>query len=91
MDKSTHNLLHYWRNTLADSARVEVDLNKLNHIRDCKVDFTAGRVEISQASNLIDTEEKTINKQKGIENPKDRNWLKINDLKVLISPFSIHP
>ena len=91
MDKSAHNFLRYWRNTLADSARVEVDLNKVNHQKDCQLNLEAGSMELSQAEKLIDKEELELNRQKGIEDRKDPNWQKIFEIRVLISVFSVYP
>jgi len=36
------NILRYWRNTLADSARVVIDVDKSLHQRQAKLDLNKG-------------------------------------------------
>lgn len=91
MDKSAHNFLRYWRNTLADSARDQVDLGKASHKEDCPVALEAGSINVLEATILIDKEEVEINRQKGIEDPKDPDWQKIFEIRILISLFSVYP
>jgi hypothetical protein len=91
MDKSAHNFLRYWRNTLADSARDVVDLARVFHIKNCEVNMNDGSFPLVQALKLIDKVEIEINKQKGIEDPKDPDWQKIFEIRILISLFSVYP
>lgn len=85
------NLLKYWRNTLADAARVEIQVDKLIHQYNASVDYTKGTINEKQAISLIEAEEKRANEKKGRTDFNDDDWEHINDVSILIAPFSISP
>ncbi|HEV8511974.1 MAG TPA: hypothetical protein VGQ59_01790, partial [Cyclobacteriaceae bacterium] len=84
------NILKYWRNTLADAARAEINLDKTLHITNCIVNFEAGQVDIAKSQELIDKEEIRINGVKGIEDRKHKDWQHIIEVQALVAPFYIN-
>ena len=78
MNSKTKNILKYWRNTLADAARVEIELKKVIHLSDAKIDFEKGAVDPQQAWQLITNQENKINGAKGIESKEHEGWERLN-------------
>ena len=85
------NLLKYWRNTLADAARVEIQVDKLIHQYQVAVDYERGTIDEKHVALLIEAEEKRVNEMKGRTDRKDQEWEHISNVSVLIAPFSISP
>ncbi len=89
---SANNFIKYWRNTLADAARIEIKLDgKALFLKNCTVDVESGQVAIQQANQLIDREEQRINYEKGIENREHEDWQSLNEVQILISSFLVSP
>lgn len=86
-----NRILDYWRNSLADAARVEIKLDKVTHLKKGKVDYEKGRLDLMQSVRLIDDEERKVNKAEGIEESTHKDWKKINQVQVLLSPFRVDP
>lgn len=84
-------MLRYWRNTLADSARVVIEVDKTLNQRNAKVDITKGAVDPTQALTLLDAFEKRMNEAKGRLDPKDAGWEKAEEAPVFIAPFRVSP
>ena len=91
MNSKTKNILKYWRNTLADAARVEIELKKVIHLSDAKIDFEKGAVDPQQAWQLITNQENKINGAKGIESKEHEGWERLDQIPVLISMFTVTP
>ncbi|PWV49576.1 AAA domain-containing protein [Chitinophaga sp. S165] len=85
------NLLKYWRNTLADASRVEIQVDKLIHQYQVSMDYARGTIDEKHVLLLIEAEEKRVNEMKGRSDRKDQDWEQINDVSILIAPFSISP
>ncbi|HRJ29766.1 MAG TPA: DEAD/DEAH box helicase [Cyclobacteriaceae bacterium] len=85
-------LLKYWRNTLADAARVEIKLDgKTICTRNCKVDLQSGSVDLAQSLQLIDKEEARINYEKGVESKDHEDWQRLDEVQILLSAFHVNP
>ncbi|HEX8019072.1 hypothetical protein [Mucilaginibacter sp.] len=85
------NILRYWRNTLADSARVVIEVDKTLHQRQAKLDLNKGLVDPVQASALVHATEKRSNENKGRLKREDPGWEVMNEVPMLIAPFRASP
>lgn len=85
------SLLKYWRNTLADAARIAIDVEKSIYQADIIIDYDQGLVDQDRAFRLIEDVEKKFNEGKGRKDPKDPDWEFLAQIPVLISLFRISP
>lgn len=85
------NMLRYWRNTLADAARVVIEVDKTLNQRNAKIDIAMGVVDPEQTLILLEAFEKRMNEDKGRLDPKDPSWEKVEEVPVFIAPFRISP
>lgn len=90
-NKQYQNQLRYWRNTLADAARVEIPVGSLTSIRDLCIDFRAGQIDQVQADGLIDLIEKQLNEKKGLKHKSEMGWEVAEEVQVLLAPFRVSP
>jgi hypothetical protein len=84
-------MLRYWRNTLAESARVVIEVDKTLNQRNVIIDIPNGTVDPNQALTLISTYEKRTNEDRGILGPEETGWVRVEEAPVLISPFRVSP
>ncbi|MBS1489082.1 MAG: AAA family ATPase [Bacteroidetes bacterium] len=91
IDPFVINALKYWKNTLADSARAEINFDKSVYLKKCDVDFEGGKIDVRNALELIGNEESRVNKIQGIESKDNANWQTIDEVQVLIAPFYVSP
>jgi hypothetical protein len=84
--------LTYWKQSLSDSLRADINIEKLKHfeIENFKMEIEVIS-ELEKVNDLIDFEEKRINKKKGISNKDSKNWIKLNEIQIVISPIKIKP
>jgi hypothetical protein len=85
------NMLRYWRNTLADAARVVIEVDKTLNQRKAKIDIIKGEVDHTQTWTLLDAFEKRMNEDKGRLDPNDSAWEKIYEVPVFIAPLQVSP
>ncbi|MDB5288054.1 MAG: hypothetical protein JWR05_3003 [Mucilaginibacter sp.] len=85
------NLLQYWRNTLADAARVVIEVEKTLHQRQVQLDLTRGLVEPKQALSLVLALEKRMNEDKGRLKQDDPALAILEEIPVFIAPFRVSP
>lgn len=84
--------LTYWKKSLSDSLKADIDIEKLKHFEIENFNVNSQVIEqIEQANQLIDFEEERINKKKGLSNKDSENWVKLENIPILISPFKIVP
>jgi len=82
--------LNYWKKSLSDSQKAEINLIKPWYFGvDNFVIESENINEIHEAKNLIDAEERRKNNQNGISDKDSLNWVNIEHIEVLISPFKI--
>jgi len=91
MKKETVDALKYWRNTLADAARIEIPIEKTVHLKDVIVDFNTGRIDQQQANNLMNDHEKRINSLRGIDDREHDDWESTDQVPILLALFSVTP
>lgn len=84
--------LSYWKKSLLDSMKAEIDLEKYK-IKIQIPDFSASSDKLTnhkEVNLFIDAQEQRINKRKHL-NPTDPEWLHLEEVPVLISPFRLNP
>jgi hypothetical protein len=92
MPKTTDlSILKYWRNTLADSARLVIEVEKTLHQRQAELDLNKGFVDPVHALALIEAAEKRANGNKGRLKRDDPDWEVLDEVSVLIAPFRVSP
>ena len=84
--------LTYWKKSLADSLKADIDIDKLQHFE--TENFKMENLiigETEKVNKLIDYEESRINKKKGVSNKESENWISLKELQIIISPIKIKP
>lgn len=85
------NPVRYWRNTLADAARVDIPVDKVLSIRNAIVQLHGGSVAKQQAVEFIETKEQQLNEKKGLRTKTDPGWEILDEVPVLLAPFRVSP
>jgi hypothetical protein len=84
--------LTYWKKSLSDSLKADIDIEKLQHFEIENFKMENQQIsELEKVNKLIDFEEIRINKKKGISNKVSENWMPLNELEIVISPIKIKP
>lgn len=84
--------LTYWKKSLSDSLKADIDTEKLQHFEIENFKMESQLIsELEKVNKLIDFEESRINKKKGISNKESENWIPLNELQIVISPIKIKP
>jgi len=84
--------LEYWKKSLKDSLIRDVEIEKCEYFESENYDFQDSiNSKLSEANKLIDFEEKRINKKEGITNKNSSEWIILEQIQILISPFKLHP
>lgn len=84
------NWLNYYRNSLFDSENLAVDIARIKdlfHQNNC--DLSTGTIHEKNATQMLDAEERRINRLKGITKKDSPNWYEITDTEIIISPFEL--
>ncbi|MEO9803420.1 MAG: AAA domain-containing protein [Reichenbachiella sp.] len=87
----TKNWIKYWRNSLADGERMEKDISKMEFFQQENLELSEGKLPVTEIVDLIDKYEKKVNRNKGIDDPESIEWIEINQVSLVISPFSLLP
>lgn len=84
--------IKYWKRSLCDSMRANVDLSKSEHFEIENFDFTCSELlDLDEVNKLIDIEEIKLNESRGITNSESDDWCEIECVNVIISPFKVAP
>lgn len=84
--------LNYWKKSLSDGIRANIDITKLLHFEIENFNMNSENIQdVTEINRLFDFEERRINKKKGIVDPQSENWIKIDDILILIAPLKIVP
>ncbi|WP_152286668.1 DEAD/DEAH box helicase [Flavicella marina] len=84
------NWIHYYRNSLFDSENLAVDISRIKnlfHQNNC--DLSLGSITSKNAKTLLDSEERRINRLRGINKKDSPSWQEINDTEIIIAPFEL--
>ncbi|MGY6647748.1 DEAD/DEAH box helicase [Wenyingzhuangia sp. IMCC45574] len=82
------NWLNYYKNSLIDSESLAVDLSRIKNLfeeKSCSVGN--GLINAKNATEMLDAEERRINRIKGISKKDSKNWIEITETEILIAPF----
>jgi predicted ATPase len=84
--------LSYWKKSLSDSLKADINLDKLKYFEIERFnEFDSFLADSGNVNKLIDFEENRINRKKGITERKSENWVFLESATVLIAPFKIVP
>ncbi|NIJ45699.1 hypothetical protein FHR24_002167 [Wenyingzhuangia heitensis] len=82
------NWLHYYKNSLSDSENLAVDISRIKNLYEEKNCIIGnGMLNAKHATEMLDAEERRINRLKGIRKKDSTNWREINETEILIAPF----
>ncbi|CAM1353759.1 DEAD/DEAH box helicase [Tenacibaculum insulae] len=88
--KNEKNWLQYYKNSLSDSENLAIDIAKIKNLfHQNSSDLSNALINSKQANELLDVEERRINRLKGITKKDNTNWHKVEETKILISPFHL--
>lgn len=82
------NWLHYYKNSLIDSENLAIDIQRIKNLYQEKTCFIGnGTINANHATEMLDAEERRINRLKGINKKDSSNWREITETEILIAPF----
>lgn len=82
--------IEYWKKSLIDSLKSDIDITKHKHIEIENFDINEPIIlDLKQLNEFIDFEENLLNKKKEISKNDIENWIKIDEVEILISPFKL--
>ena len=84
------NWLNYYKNSLTDSENLAVDISRIKNLFNQNYcDLGTATINSVNAAEMLDIEEKRINRLKGITKKDSDNWLKVFDTEIIIAPFQL--
>lgn len=85
--------LSYWKKSLLDSMKAEID--PANYSDKIQIpDFSVSSESLKcydEIKRLVDAEEKRVNNKQHVYDRNDPNWVALDSVQVLISPFRLNP
>lgn len=82
------NWLHYYKNSLTDSENLAIDISRIKNLFEEKNCFVGhGMISAKNATEMLNAEERRINRLKGITKKDNSNWREITETEILIAPF----
>ncbi|HBF19029.1 MAG TPA: hypothetical protein DDW81_02965 [Cryomorphaceae bacterium] len=85
------NWLRYWKNSLADAERAEIDFQRQKHFLREHIDLSKGQLPSEDIKILFDIEERKLNEQRGITKKDNPDWQSIDEIDLIIAPFVLQP
>lgn len=92
--KEDKKWLSYWKKSLSDVLKADIDVNKLPNFEIENFDLENNQFSksaIEKVNKLIDIEETKINKKKGVTDKNSEDWFQLNEFEFIIAPFKIKP
>ena len=84
------NWLNYYKNSLTDSENLAVDISRIKNLFNQNYcDLGAAAINSKNAEELLDLEERRINRLKGVTKKESANWHKVFDAEIIIAPFQL--
>ena len=84
------NWLNYYKNSLTDSENLAVDISRIKNLfHQNYCDLSSATITAQNAADMLDVEEKRINRIKGITKKDSDNWHKVFDAEIIIAPFQL--
>jgi len=87
---SVKSWLQYYKNSLTDSENLAIDISKIKNLYyQNNADLSNAFISEKQAVELLDAEERRINRIRGIAKKDNPNWFTIEETTILIAPFHL--
>ncbi|WP_440881527.1 AAA domain-containing protein [Tenacibaculum sp. C7A-26P2] len=87
---SEKNWLLYYKHSLFDSENLAIDISRIKHLyHQNSSNIINALISTKNAFEILELEEKRINRLKGISKKDSTRWQKINETQILISPFHL--
>ena len=87
---SVNNWLNYYKNSLSDSENLAVDISRIKNLFHENIsDLSTGTINAKNAADMIDAEERKINRLKGIAKKDSPKWHKVLEIEISIAPFQL--
>ena len=84
------NWLNYYKNSLTDSENLAVDISRIKNLfHQNYCDLSTATINSKNAADMLDLEEKRINRLKGVTKKDSDNWHKVFDTEIIIAPFQL--
>ncbi len=88
--ESEKNWLQYYKNSLSDSENLAIDIAKIKNLfSQNNSDLSNALLNTKQANDLLDVEERRINRLRGVSKKDNARWRNIDETKILIAPFHL--
>ncbi|MFY7672268.1 DEAD/DEAH box helicase [Tenacibaculum sp. MEBiC06402] len=82
--------LQYYKNSLVDSENLAIDIAKIKNLyHQNNSDLSNAFINQKQAVQLIDAEERRINRLRGVLKKENSQWRNIEETKIVIAPFHL--
>ena len=82
--------LQYYKNSLTDSENLAIDISKIKSLyHQNNSDLSNAFINAKQASELLDAEERRINRIRGVAQKDSPNWFSVDKTNILIAPFHL--
>ena len=82
--------LQYYKNSLVDSENLAIDITKIKNLyHQNDSNLSNAFINQKQAVQLIDAEERRINRLRGVLKKESSQWRKIEETRILIAPFHL--
>ncbi len=86
------NWLNYYQNSLADSENLAVDIARIKNLfYQNACDLSAAFLNESKAKEMLASEERRINRLKGVTKKDSPRWFTVTETEIIISPFHLEP
>ncbi|SDW84158.1 AAA domain-containing protein [Lutibacter oricola] len=85
-----NNWLNYYKNSLTDSENLAVDISSIKNLfHQNYCDLDAATINSKNATDMLDAEERRINRIKGITKQDSAKWHKVVETEIIIAPFQL--
>lgn len=84
------NWLNYYKNSLLDSENLAVDITRIKNLFHQNVcDLSSATINAKNATEILNAEERRINRLKGITKKDSAKWHKVAETEIIIAPFQL--
>ncbi|MCF2874991.1 MULTISPECIES: DEAD/DEAH box helicase [unclassified Tenacibaculum] len=84
------NWLQYYKNSLFDSENLAIDIAKIKNLfHQNSSDLSNALINSKQVNELLDVEERRINRLRGVTKKDNPKWHQVEETKILIAPFHL--
>ncbi|MGG8496716.1 AAA domain-containing protein [Tenacibaculum sp. TC6] len=82
------NWLLYYKNSLFDSENLAIDISRIKNLYyQNNSDLSTPLINAKQAEELLNSEERRINRLRGVTKKDSSRWQEFNETEILIAPF----